>query len=73
MSRHFRDPPLPPIPWSHAPVTPLPEVIESNSDAAWELFDAAQRARDPAPGQRRDHAGGVPGLRPIDQPNEGTK
>jgi hypothetical protein len=43
-------------------ITPLPEVIESNGDDAWELFDAAQRARDPAPG-----------MRPIHQPIEGPK
>lgn len=44
------------------PLAPLPEVIESNSDEAWELFDAAQRARDPAPGAR-----------PLHQPSEGSK
>lgn len=44
------------------PIAPLPEVIESNSDDAWDLFDAAQRARDPAPGTR-----------PIHQPTEGAK
>lgn len=49
MSHPFRAPPLPPIPWAQAPITPLPQVIEDNSDAAWALFDAAQRARDPAP------------------------
>lgn len=52
MSHPFRDAMLPPIPWYHVPITPLPEVIESNSDAAWGLFDAAQRALDPAPAPR---------------------
>lgn len=46
----------------HAPIAPLPEVIESSTDEAWELFDAAQRARDPAPGAK-----------PTNQPTEGTK
>lgn len=62
MSHPFREPMLPPIPWAHAPVTPLPDVIESNSDAAWALFDAAQRAHDPAPGPQSIH-----------QPTEGAK
>jgi hypothetical protein len=32
---------LPPIPWRPDPITPLPEVFESNSDTSWALFDAA--------------------------------
>ncbi len=25
----------------HVPTTPLPEVVESNTESAWQLFDAA--------------------------------
>lgn len=31
------------------PITPLPDVFESNSEAAWACFDAAQRAQDNQP------------------------
>lgn len=61
MSSHFRVRSLPAIPRAPVPITPLPEVIEDNSDAAWDLFDAAQRARDPAPAAR-----------PNRQPTEGS-
>lgn len=44
-----RVPSLPPIPWQHVPITPLPEVIESNTDSAWARFDAAQQEQDRAP------------------------
>ena len=27
-----------PIPWTHVPITPLPEVTEDNSDEAWRLM-----------------------------------
>lgn len=40
---------LPPIEWVPTrlpPITPLPEVFESNSEAVWALFDSAQRAQD---------------------------
>jgi hypothetical protein len=41
-----RTPILPPIPWRPEPITPLPDVFESNSETSWALFDAAQRAQD---------------------------
>lgn len=58
----MNDPLSPPAPPRRLdPLAPLPEVIESSTDEAWELFDAAQRARDPAPG-----------VKPVNQPTEGT-
>ena len=34
------------IPWARVPVTPLPDVWESNSDFAWMEFDEAVRTQD---------------------------
>ena len=34
------------IPWARVPVTPLPDVWESNSDFAWMEFDEAVSAQD---------------------------
>ena len=39
-------PTLPPIPWQPMPITPLPEVTESNSEFVWKLYDQAVRAMD---------------------------
>lgn len=41
-----RVPTLPPIPWQLVPITPLPDVTESNSAEVWALFESAQRALD---------------------------
>ena len=34
------------IQYTHEPITPLPWVYESNTEATWRLFDAAMRMQD---------------------------
>jgi len=50
-------PVLPPLRWQPIPITPLPEVLEDNSEFSWRLFDAAVRAAEKWVAQQPDPTG----------------